>query len=65
MPFAPRFEFSDHVPHVVRREELALLHVDRLPVLAAATSKSVCRHRNAGICSTSTTSAARIACDGS
>ena len=32
------------------------------PVLAAATSRSVCRHRKAGICSTSTTSAtARIA----
>jgi hypothetical protein len=28
------------------------------PVLPAATSRSVCRHRNAGICSTSTASAA-------
>ena len=35
------------------------------PVLAAATSRSVCRHRNAGICRTSATSAAGAACEGS
>ena len=35
------------------------------PVLAAATSRSVCRQRNAGICRTSATSAAAAACDGS
>ena len=32
------------------------------PVAAAATSRSVCRHRNAGICKTSTTSATRAHC---
>ena len=34
------------------------------PVLAAAISRSVCRHRKAGICSTSTTSATRAHCAG-
>src|SRR5688500_18319633 len=34
------------------------------PVAPAATSKSVCRHRNAGIWSTSTTSAAGAHCSG-
>ena len=29
-----------------------------LPALATAWMKSVCRHRNAGVCSTSTTAAA-------
>jgi len=35
------------------------------PVLPAAISRSVCRARNAGICSTSQTSAAACACDAS
>ena len=35
------------------------------PVLAAATSRSVCRDRKAGICSTSTASATRAHCSGS
>ena len=35
------------------------------PVRAAATSRSVCRDRNAGICSTSATSATGAACAGS
>src|SRR5690606_12617604 len=35
------------------------------PVRAAATSRSVCRERNAGICRTSTASATRSACQGS
>ena len=34
------------------------LMLTTLPVCAAATSKSVCRHKNAGICSTSTYPAA-------
>jgi hypothetical protein len=34
------------------------------PVLAAATIRSVCRHRNAGICSTSTASATGAHCSG-
>ncbi len=36
----------------------------RAAAVPAATSRSVCRHRNAGICSTSTTSAAGPACSG-
>src|SRR5436190_13813733 len=36
-----------------------------LPVRAAATSRSVCRDRNAGICSTSATAATIAACAGS
>ncbi len=35
------------------------------PVLAAATNRSVCRQRNAGICKISTTSATRAHCSGS
>ena len=34
------------------------------PVFPAATSRSVCRERNAGICSTSATSATGAACEG-
>ncbi|KAG0903219.1 hypothetical protein G6F32_017319 [Rhizopus arrhizus] len=36
-----------------------------LPVLAKATTRSVCRARNAGSCSTSATSATAVACQGS
>ena len=36
-----------------------------LPVAAAANNKSVCRHKNAGICKTSTASAAGPHCAGS
>ena len=44
-----------HVLHIPGRQELALLDVDRgRPVSPAAISKSVWRHRNAGICNTST-----------
>ena len=38
------------------------LTLTTLPVFAAAISRSVCRQRNAGICRTSTTSAASVAC---
>ena len=43
----------------------AFLMLTTLPVLAAATSRSVCRHRKAGICSTSHTSPAGWACQAS
>jgi len=36
-----------------------------LLIAAAATNKSVCRQRNAGICNTSTTSATRVHCSAS
>jgi hypothetical protein len=35
------------------------------PVLAAATRRSVCRHKKAGICSTSTADATRAHCSAS
>jgi hypothetical protein len=41
--------FRDGVPHVLGREELSLLDIDDAPVARAATSRSVCRERNAGI----------------
>ena len=59
-------DLGDDVPHVLRRQELALLDVDRLArCAAAATSRSVCRDRNAGICRTSATSAAGAGLAGS
>ena len=48
-------DLGDDVLHVPRRQELALLDVDRAAGSAAAISRSVCRLRNAGICRTSTT----------
>ena len=46
-----------HVLHFPGRQELALLDVDRLAGAATAWMKLVCRHRKAGVCSTSTTAA--------
>ena len=40
------------------------LTLTTLPVAAAASSRSVCRHRKAGICSTSTACATSAHCDG-
>src|SRR5262249_6474106 len=41
------------------------LMLTALPVLAAATTRSVCLHRNAGICKTSRTLPAASHCDSS
>ena len=40
-------------------DSAAALVIDGVPVAAAAARRSVCRHRKAGICSTSTASATR------
>ena len=58
-------DLRDRVADVARGEELALLDVHGAArCAAAATSRSVWRQRNAGICRTSATSAAGAACDG-
>ena len=55
----------DDVPHVARGHELALLHVHGPARSRGRHSRSVCRARNAGICSSAHTCAdrARPACD--
>jgi len=47
----------DHVLHVPRRQELALLDIDRKPLARDVLNELVWRHRKAGVCSTSTTAA--------
>ena len=58
-------DLGDRVPHVVGREELALLDVDDAAGLRRGDEQVGLPQRNAGICSTSATSAAGAACDGS
>ncbi len=56
----------DDVSHVVGRQELALLDVDRLAgPRRGGDEVGLPRQRNAGICSTSRTAAAGSACSGS
>ena len=54
--------FGDDVDHVPRREELALLDVDDLAGRGSGNSRSVCRHRKAGICRISTACATCAHC---
>ena len=58
-------DLRDRVLHVVGREELALLDVDDAAGLRRGDEQIGLPQRNAGICSTSATSAAGAACAGS
>jgi len=61
----PVLALSPRRSDVPRRQKLPFFILMIRPVLPAAISRSVCRARNAGICSTSQTSAATCACDAS
>ena len=50
-------ELADHLRHVPRRGNWPFLTCTAAPVRAAASNRSVWRHRKAGICRTSTASA--------